>query len=121
MIALQRFMYTLLLLGSGAGVGLASILAVMDYKLSKVSTHVRRYLSHGVTKVGIAITQGVLTWRLAELGTAEVNVYSWMYTLGLITVTTGMALQVKDTIVELAVKETYKNTKRSAEENEGTP
>ena len=115
---MEGFLFSLLLLGSGAGVGLASILAAMNFKLSKVSTHVRRYHAMTVTKLGIAVTQGVLTWRLAESRTADVTWAAWMYAAGLIIVTVGMGMQVKDTILELAVKETYRNTSLDAAENE---
>lgn len=103
---MEKALYTLLLLGSGAGVGLASVVGYFHFKLARLDGKVREHYSQGLTKLGIAITQGVLTWRLAELGTAgPASWYSWVYVLGLATTTSGLALQVRDVILALSKAE----------------
>ena len=102
---MEKLLFTLLLLGSGAGVGLASVVGWMQLRLSKTDTaRVREHLANAVTKLGIAITQGVLTWRLAESAETGVPVTwsAYAYTIGLAVVTSGLALQVRDVIVDLS-------------------
>ena len=115
---MAKLLFTLLMLGSGAGVGLAGILTVMHHKLSKVSTHKSRYQALTIILSGTAITQGVLTWRLAETGTADPTAPAWFYTAGLIIVTIGLGLLTKSTILELAIKETFRYDSDEAEKAE---
>lgn len=98
---MEKLLFTLLLLGSAAGVGLAGISGWMQFRMWLV----RRQpicLAQVVTKAGLVVTNGTLTYRLAELGATEPSGAAWFYLAGLVAMTVGLAMQTKNIILEYA-------------------
>lgn len=108
---MQKVLFTLILLGSAAGCGLAAIVAAMQVKLAKIDSETHKHVAQFITKIGIVLTQGILTWRIAESQTADPTWYAWLYVIGLAVTSVGLGLQVREVIFDLVrAEETTRNS-----------
>lgn len=101
---MEGVLFTFLLVGTGIGVGLAGVAAWMHFKLAKLTNAEHR--ASGIIKVGLVIIDAILLERLAEVRSSVPNIWSWGFLVGLIVITIGLGMQVKDLILELAKAET---------------
>lgn len=105
-----KLFYSLLLIGTSGGVGLAAVVGWLNIKLYRRDRD-RRRKSLGVLLVSILAQNGILTYRLIELGTTEVNVLSILYVASLAGSTVGLAWKAGQFTQDLALEEALGNGK----------
>jgi len=101
-----KFVYSLLLVASGFGVGLAFAAEVMLYRLHKLLVNDPTVIDRMWVKAGIIVTQGILVIRLAQLQSVDPTPWSWAYGAGLLVMTYGLARSVRTIIEQVAKNET---------------
>jgi len=102
---MSKFLFTLLMIAGGTGVGLALVCGVFRYRMFRLTGRMAQ-LPYIILTAGIAVTQGVLVIRLGQIGdVGDVSWFAWAYALGLLLTTVGLAWQSRDLIVRLAAAE----------------
>ena len=103
-----KVLYSLLLIGTSGGVGLAIVVSWLNFKLYQKDED-RRRKSLGVLLVSMMVQNGILTYRLIELGTTEVTILGVLYVLGLAGSTVGLSWKAGQFTQDLALLEAVHN------------
>ena len=103
-----KVLYSFLLVGTSGGVGLAVVVGWLNFRLYKKDED-RRRKSLGLLLVGTTVQNGILTFRLIEIGTSEVTLLAIMYALGLAISTAALAWKAGQFTSDLALIEAVHN------------
>jgi len=104
---MAKTLFSILLIAASSGVGLALAAAWMHFRVWQL-TKVAAELDTILVKLGIALTQGILVVRLLQLTSTDPTWYGWGYALGLMTLTVGLARQIRTAIEVLVLAKDVK-------------
>lgn len=99
-----RLLYSFLLVGTSAGVGLIGIVGWLNIQLFK-RDHDRRRKSLGLLLLGLGLQNGILTYALIDQGTADASWRALLYAVGLTVSTVGLAWKAGQFTQDLALQE----------------
>lgn len=99
-----KILYSLLLVGTSGGVGLAGVVGWLNAKLFKLDKD-RRRKSLGLLLLGCVIQNGVLTYALIDTGTATTSGRAYLYAVGLTISTIALAWKSGQFVQDLALRE----------------
>ena len=103
-----KLLYSLLLVGTSGGVGLTAIVGWLNIKLYRLDKD-RRRKSLALLLLSTLMQNGILTYRLIEIGTAQVNIWSVLYVIGLAGSTIALAWKASQFTQDLALIEAVHN------------
>jgi hypothetical protein len=103
-----KLLYSLLLVGTSGGVGLALVVGWLNYKLYRLDRQAYRK-SQGLLYVAVLVQNAILVWRLIEVGTTELSFASVLYVLGLALATVALGWRAAGLVKELALIEAVHN------------
>lgn len=101
---MAKLLFSLLLVGSAGGSGLAIAGGWLNYKLFRLDSDKRRK-PLGLLLLGGLIQNGILTYAIADIGTASPSGRAWLYTLGMAVSTAALGWLAAHLIQQLAKTE----------------
>jgi hypothetical protein len=103
-----KLLYSLLLVGTSGGVGLALIVGWLNYKLWKLDKQQWRK-SSGLLFLAVAIQDGILSTLLIRNGTAQVSAEAFAFVFALTLSAVALGWKAGQLVAELALIEAVHN------------